>query len=173
MSGQATTQSRYADAAKRLREITNLEGISGLLGWDEMVMIPTGSSESRAEQKAALTSAIYDRRTDPVFGDLLSSLQQASAELDDVQKAVVRDAAKDYRRSTAVPKELAQQLSRLESTAYEAWVSAKKDSDWSKFEPSYLMRAYHNLARRSNFELKIPYITQNYFDVHVSKLSHI
>lgn len=136
MSSQATSQSRYADAAKRLREITNLEGISGLLGWDEMVMIPTGSSESRAEQKAALTSAIYDRRTDPVFGDLLSSLQQASAELDDVQKAVVRDAAKDYRRSTAVPKELAQQISRLESTAYEAWVSAKKDSDWSKFEPS-------------------------------------
>ncbi len=46
-----------------------------------------------------------------------------------------------------------------------------KSRKWSKFEPSYLMRAYHNLARRSNFEFWIPLITRNDFDVYVSKLS--
>jgi Zn-dependent M32 family carboxypeptidase len=36
------------------QEMSNLAGISGLLGWDELVMMPAGAAASRAAQKATL-----------------------------------------------------------------------------------------------------------------------
>lgn len=38
-------------------------------------------------------------------------------------------------QATAIPKEMAQRISQLESEAYFAWVEARKASDWSKFAP--------------------------------------
>lgn len=126
----------YTDTAKSLREITALEGISGLLGWDEMVMLPSGSSGSRADQKSALAGVIYDKRTDAKLGERLAALKTESASLTPVRAAVVRDAHKEYIRSSSIPKDLAQRMATLESSAYEAWIEARKASDFSKFAPS-------------------------------------
>lgn len=131
-----TMEGKYDEVAKKLREITALEGISGLLGWDEMVMLPSGSSGCRGDQKAALAGVLYDKRTDATLGKLLADLKQSGDGLNQVQSAVVRDAHKEFVRSSAIPKELAQRMAMLESTAYEAWVEARKSSDFSKFAPS-------------------------------------
>lgn len=48
---------------------------------------------------------------------------------------MVRDAHKDYVKATAIPKALAQRIAALESSAYAAWVEARKASDFSKFAP--------------------------------------
>lgn len=125
----------YDETAKRLREINALEGISGLLGWDEMVMLPPGSAECRGDQKSALAGVLYDKKTDPSLGKMLTDLKTSTG-LNNVQAAVVRDAHKEYIRSSAVPKDLAQRMAKLESTAYEAWVDARKSSDFSKFSDS-------------------------------------
>jgi hypothetical protein len=58
------------------------------------------------------------QKTDAELGRLLGQLQAAAAELDPVAAAVVRDSAKDYVRATALPKELAQRVAQLESSAY-------------------------------------------------------
>ena len=126
----------YDDAAKRLREINALEGISGLLGWDEMVMLPSGSSGCRGDQKSALAGVLYDKKTDPTLGKILTELKADPSKLNNVQAAVVRDAHKEYIRSSAIPKELAQRMAQLETTGYEAWVEARKSSDFSKFSTS-------------------------------------
>ena len=126
----------YSETAKSLREITALEGISRILGWDEMVMLPSGSSGSRADQKSALAGVIYDKRTNAKLGENLSELKSVSSSLSAVRAAVVRDAHKEFVNSAAIPKNLAQRMATLESTAYEAWVEARKTSDFSKFSSS-------------------------------------
>lgn len=126
----------YDQVVKKLREINALNGISGLLGWDEMVMLPEGSSDCRADQKSALAGVLYDKQTDEKLGQLLKHLKESSSELNAVQNAVVRDAYKEYIQTTAIPKELAQKIAQLGSTAYEAWVEARKTSDFSKFSSS-------------------------------------
>jgi carboxypeptidase Taq len=128
-------QSTYTETAKKLRDITALEGISGLLGWDEMVMLPNGSSGCRGDQKAALAGVLYDKRTDSTLGKALAELKGAN-DLNEVQMAVVRDAHKEYVRNSAIPKDLAQRMAMLESSAYEAWVTARKSSDFAKFSSS-------------------------------------
>ncbi|KAJ1428083.1 putative carboxypeptidase [Ochromonadaceae sp. CCMP2298] len=126
----------YDDTAKRLREIAHLEGISGLLGWDEMVLLPPGSSGCRGDQKAALAGVIYDKKTDATLGANLQQLHNAGAALTQVQNAVVRDSYKEYTRTTAIPKELAQRIALLETSAYEKWIVSRKAADFSIFAPS-------------------------------------
>ena len=132
MSG---TRELYADVARKLRDITQLEGINGLLGWDELVMLPSSSAECRGEQKAVLAAITYDKKTEPGLGQLLESLRQKTGELTAVENAVVRDASKQYRRDSAIPKELAVRCAKLESEAYEKWVAARSTNNWALFEP--------------------------------------
>ncbi|KAF8071085.1 thermostable carboxypeptidase 1 [Scenedesmus sp. PABB004] len=124
----------YGELVSKLRELDALSGINGLLGWDELVMMPEGAVGSRGAQKAALAGVLYDRRTEPALGALLDTLHGAPG-LDAVQAAVVRDARKAYARETAIPKALAQRIAKLETDAYVAWVAARKASDFSAFAP--------------------------------------
>ncbi|GFH24699.1 uncharacterized protein HaLaN_22543 [Haematococcus lacustris] len=134
----------YEVVASKLKELSALQGIDGLLGWDQvqMTMMPAGAAASRGAQKAALAGVLYDKRTDAELGSLLKGLTAAlgggpssQEELGPWARAVVRDAYKDYVKATAIPKDLAQRIARLETDAYEGWVEARKASDFSKFAP--------------------------------------
>ena len=125
----------YNETTLKLKEITALEGISGLLGWDEMVMLPSESNDCRGNQKSALAGVIYDKKTNIELGESLKILKEKYHDLNDVQSANVRDAYKEYIRSVAIPKELAQRIAILETKAYEAWVDARKTSTFDKFAP--------------------------------------
>ena len=48
---------------------------SGLIGWDEMTMMPEGAAESRATQKAALAGVIHEKATEAELGEVLARLQ--------------------------------------------------------------------------------------------------
>eukprot|EP00877_Chromochloris_zofingiensis_P002211 jgi/Chrzof1/11991/Cz06g17100.t1 len=98
-------------------------------------MMPSGSAGSRGAQKSALAGVLYDKRTDKELGELLTQLNDQPGDLDAIQAAVVRDAHKAYIRETAIPKQLAQRIASLETEAYQAWVEARKESDYSKFAP--------------------------------------
>lgn len=51
----------YEALCGKLKELSSLGGISGLLGWDEMVMMPSGAAGSRGAQKEVLAGVIYDK----------------------------------------------------------------------------------------------------------------
>eukprot|EP00887_Chlorella_sp_A99_P004883 scaffold4.g4883.t1 len=130
-----------ADTKQKLKETSALEGISGLLNWDEMVTMPEGAAEARAAQKSALAGILHERHTDPAIGGLLAKLQAGGGDalkvagFDAYQQAVVREAARGYRKATAITKELAQAEAELESWGYLTWVKARQDNDFAAFAP--------------------------------------
>lgn len=146
----------YASVAKKLREISRLEEISGLLGWDELVMQPPGAADARAAQKEALAGVLHDKSTSADLGALLERLSEASASGNDlgapdaetaaVRRAVVRDALDAYRREARIPKELAMRMASLESNGYHAWVKARKEKDFSQFAP--VLREWVEVLRK-------------------------
>jgi Zn-dependent M32 family carboxypeptidase len=75
--------------------LTSLAGLSGLLEWDEMVMMPEGAASLRGEQKSALAGILHEKSTSDSLGQLLSKLADDKS-LGDVQKAVVREAKRRY-----------------------------------------------------------------------------
>jgi carboxypeptidase Taq len=128
------TNADYTALSDRLREVTHLSGVSGLLGWDEQTMMPEGAADLRAKQQSALAGVVFEKETALEIGQLLQRLQ-ATPPQDPWQAAVVRDAARNYKRKTALSKELAQREARLSSEGYQAWVAARKASDFSAFAP--------------------------------------
>ncbi len=131
----SATAANYDKVVSKLREINSLEGISGLLGWDEMTMLPEESSNSRAAQKTTLAGVIYERKTEQELGELLDAFNEDGSCLSDVAKANVRDAHKVYHRTLALPKELVKKMAQLETDGYNDWIKARKASDFSIFRP--------------------------------------
>lgn len=134
MAATSASASDYKEVVGKLREINTLKGISGLLGWDEMVMLPEGSSDCRGDQKTVLAGVLYDKESDPTLGKLLNSLKGDSS-LDNVQTAVIRDAQRSYVKTTALPKELVQRMAQLETDGYNAWIESRTKKDFNVFAP--------------------------------------
>lgn len=125
----------YDTLDKLLRRIHNLGSVSGLLGWDELVNLPADSADQRAEQSAAMAQVCHAASTDPEIGQALNALEANIDSLDEEKRIVVREARKDFDRSTKLPVEYVQRKARLDSAAYHAWAHAKQSSDFSEFAP--------------------------------------
>jgi len=127
---------KYQDLADKLRDVAALEGAAGLLSWDEMVMMPPEAAAVRGKQKAALAGVLHEQSTSPDLGKLIHALSAANKdEFNDYEKAVIELARRDFKRKSSITKDLAKEIAELESSAMQAWVEARKASDFSKFAP--------------------------------------
>jgi len=126
----------YSQVTTKLKEINYLQGIVGLLTWDEMTYMPPGAAQCRGTQNSVMAGIIYDKSTDKELGEMLQMLKVAPQEqLNEVQRALIRDEHLKYTKNTALPKELVQKLAQLETDSYNAWVEARKTAEFGKFAP--------------------------------------
>ena len=118
----------------RLTELADLGGISGLLSWDQAVMMPPKGAPARARAQATLESLVHARLTDPEIGALLDELGDA-ADLDEDRRASIRILRRDYDHATKVPPELVKELAEVQANSYQAWTEARPADDFSILEP--------------------------------------
>ncbi|GAA0535129.1 carboxypeptidase M32 [Halorubrum ejinorense] len=123
----------YDALLDRARRWNAVGSASGVLGWDQQVMMPEGGTPARSKQLSALSSVHHDMVTDDETGELLEEL--ADADLTDEQAAVVREIRREYERSDAVPVELVEEISETGSEALQAWEEAKAEDDFDEFAP--------------------------------------
>jgi Zn-dependent M32 family carboxypeptidase len=65
---------------ERLAELTDLEAVSGLLGWDQETMMPPGGVHARADHLSTLDRLVHERLTAAEVGEWLDALNGASPE---------------------------------------------------------------------------------------------
>jgi len=137
-SSAAINKAKYGELAGLCKEIETLNGIKGLLGFDEMVSMPSGAANSRNEQKSILSGVIYEKSTAPRLKQLIDDLSKAdlSSLESDYERANVRDAARDYKLTASKTKDMTMKESELEGRGYQAWVEARKNSDVKLFSPT-------------------------------------
>ena len=70
----------YQILANKLEEKGRLEGIMGIMSWDQEVVMPSGATESRARQLATLAGVIHEKATDPAIGEYVEQLVKALAD---------------------------------------------------------------------------------------------
>ena len=124
--------SAFDDLMTFQRETEALSQIMGRLGWDQETMMPSGASEQRAEEMAALDGVLHARRTDPRIGEWLEHAQAEDA----VQAAILTDIRRDYEKTHKVPADLSAALARLTSRAQRIWAEARAAEDVSAFLPT-------------------------------------
>lgn len=125
--------SAYEQLLARVRRMSALRDAAEMLAWDQQVMMPPGGVEARAAQMAAISATMHDLLVARETGFLLAEAE--SAETDDERRAALREIRIAYDRETRVPGELVEAISNAASRGYEAWVEAKRKSDFSKFKP--------------------------------------
>jgi carboxypeptidase Taq len=126
----------YSELVALLRENALLASCSYLLGWDEQTYLPPQGAGHRAEQLALLAGMLHERATSPRLGELLGELQSAPSAIDDSPRSsVIREARRTYDRAVKLPRRLVEELSRTATLSQQAWVEARKNSDFAAFLP--------------------------------------
>ncbi len=120
-----------------LAEVADLEHVQELLGWDQQTYMPQGAAESRGNQLATLGKLSHQKFTSDEIGTLLGDLEKefegADPDLDEVR--LLKVTRHEYERATKVPSEFVTEFALVTSKAFDAWLEARKKSDFSIFQP--------------------------------------
>ncbi|WP_145258912.1 carboxypeptidase M32 [Calycomorphotria hydatis] len=132
-----TEQAGAYEELIRLRTEATLLGSTGaVLGWDEQTYMPQGGAEHRANQLSLITGLAHEQMTAPRIGELLSELESSKPFGEDAPEAAdIREIRREYDRKTKLPKRLVEEMSRVGTLSQQAWISARSQKDFSKFEP--------------------------------------
>jgi len=129
-----SAETDYAELTAHLRRLQTLESAADLLGWDEQVNLPEGAAGQRAEQLAALAEIVHGVASAPRAGELLGRLAGEPG-LGGDQRAVLRQAERDYRRATKLPPEFVRAKAAQSSAGYHAWTRARAADDFASYAP--------------------------------------
>lgn len=119
----------------RVRDLSAARSVEALLDWDQETQMPPHGAEDRANQLALLAGIVHERLTSDELGALLEQLTRDGA-VDDPDAAVnVREIRRDFERAIKLPTDLVREIARSAALAKDAWVGARRDSDFSAFAP--------------------------------------
>ena len=125
----------YQAIEKRFRRLGALQEASGVLQWDSAALMPEGGAGARAEQLATMKVVCHEILTDPANGDLLAGAA-AQNDLDDWQRANLREMRRAWLHATAVPGDLVDAASRAGSACEQLWRQARPASDFAMVLPA-------------------------------------
>jgi carboxypeptidase Taq len=119
---------------ERLAELSDLAAVAMLVEWDQLVMMPSQGASARAQQLGALARLSHERATASDIGEWLAELE--SADLDELDRDIVRLARRDWERARRVPDELAVEIARAGTDGQERWQLARAEDDFAGFAPA-------------------------------------
>ncbi len=122
----------WSALVEHVRRIETLESVMGTLGWDEQTMMPPKGAALRGEQQAVLSGLVHQAVTDDRVAAWLGALE---GERDPIKAACRRNLGRDHARERRVPAALVDELARLRSEGFAAWLEAKREKDFRRFEP--------------------------------------
>lgn len=120
-----------------LGEVADLRAAEAVLGWDQQTYMPRGGAEGRGRSLATLEQIAHNRFTSAEVGHLLEELEKQTAQMDpDSDEArLVKVTSRNYKKQVKVPAELVVEQAQVTTLAYEAWVTARQNNDFTSFRP--------------------------------------
>lgn len=128
----------YAGLITTVKEIALLASSASVLNWDEETHMPPKAAEHRANQSSLLARLTHEQFTAPKVGEMLSAVEQADAvvrDRDGDMAVNVRELRRNYDRATKIPPKLVEEMSRTAVLAHQAWIEARRKSDFATFGP--------------------------------------
>lgn len=127
-----STQELYTSYQTILQKAADINNAAALLAWDQETYMPVKSGPFRGRQLATLAAQAHALQTDPAFGELLKRLAECT-DLTDVQTHNVGLSLEDYEKQRKLPAVFVEELTQATSTAFNAWVKARTENDFSLF----------------------------------------
>ena len=115
----------------RVQELKDLDGVIGLLEWEDETYAPPGARLARGPQVATLEAIRHRKLVDPELGALLGSVSPR----DDEQRVQLARVRRKVEQATKLPESLVKALAEARSAALPAWQTARAEADFAKFAP--------------------------------------
>ncbi|MGE4131619.1 MAG: carboxypeptidase M32 [Bdellovibrionales bacterium] len=125
----------YKNLEARYRQITNLSEVQSIVAWDEAVMMPKGGSATRNQQLAELANTIQALATAPEIGQWIEQCEAMNHQLNDWQKANLREMNRHYVQLSAIPPELNRELVVARMQCEQVWRELRAKNAWTEFKP--------------------------------------
>ena len=137
----------YADVAApkafdelkaRLAQVTDVNRVRRILGWDMQVMMPSAGAGARGEQQATLDRIAYDIFTSPETGRLLEELAsyEDSLDPDSDDASLIRVSRKDFDKTVRIPADLRTEIVKAGTEGFMAWRLARPANDFELVPPA-------------------------------------
>lgn len=119
----------YRALHQQFAKIGDLQHAQEMLSWDEAVMMPRGGGPGRAESLATLAGVVHTMISDARIGEWADAAAEES-ELDEWERANVREIQRIWRRARALPEALVVEFSRETVRCEQAWRVCRQENDW-------------------------------------------
>lgn len=116
-----------------MHELKDLDGILGLMSWDEETQVPPKGRTARGDQTATLESIRHQKLVDPALGALIEELSSES--LGEMEAVCVRRVKRERDLAVKIPEALVKAIAKARSPSLAAWQEAREKDDFSIFEP--------------------------------------
>lgn len=121
----------YDDACGHFRRLDRLAHLNSIVRWDQRANMPPQGNEARSQALAELEGLQHEMATSAALGVLLQ--QAGSEELQDVQRANLREMARAWRLATALPDALVKESTVAGGHCEHAWRTQRPRNDWEGF----------------------------------------
>lgn len=126
----------YDELTTRLAEIIDLNHAESLLNWDQETYMPPGGAMARSHHLGTLSKVVHDMTVASAIGRLIgAAAKEPDVAKSGVKAAQVREAKRGYDRNKKLPSDFVAEMSRTRSQAQQAWIKARKTSDFKLFMP--------------------------------------
>ncbi len=132
-----SAEKAYNDLITCSKNVSLLGSCAGVLGWDERTYMPKAGSKFRADQLGLLSVLAHKQFTDPKIGDLLSELEQSDymKNPESAEAVNIREIRHQYDKSTKLPSDLVEALTKTTTLAQGQWVTCRANNDFKSFLP--------------------------------------
>ncbi len=125
------TNAPYGELERHFQRLGRVSDVIAMLHWDMAAMMPQGGVEARGEQLATLKVIAHEILNTAAMADLLAAAEGQRVELDDWQRANLREMRRIWTHATAVTPELVAALSKACASCEMLWRRAKDESDFA------------------------------------------
>lgn len=125
----------YEKLRARAKEVALVDSAAALLNWDEETYMPRKALPFRAEQLAFFSGWSHRQFTAPEVGDWIKACEDHGFAPDSDEGANIREWRRSYDRATKLPPELVEEFNRATTLARDAWMEARKRSEFAHFQP--------------------------------------
>ena len=119
----------------RMLDVGHLRAASAVLDWDQEVNMPPAGAPARGRQLATLNAHAHALFAASETGNLINDALAARDHLGPDRQALLDENAYDYNRAVRIPETFVRRFSEARSAAYQAWLDARRLSDFLAFLP--------------------------------------
>jgi carboxypeptidase Taq len=121
----------YDALAAHFTRLHHFAHLGSIVSWDRAANMPPKGNEARAAAMAELATLMHRLRTEPTLGERLE--RAAQEPLDALQRANLREMAREWSQATALPESLVQRQEIAHARCEHAWRTLRPANDWAGF----------------------------------------